>query len=160
MSRCPCPVVQSLPTNANLKPIAACQPKPFIPTEKCGTGCSRNLNLKDLVACPETLCVFSPYGEQCVKSLAEQSACGPFVCPRPVVAGPCKTLVDAVTCCNPKNRNLKRSQAEKDCCSPSKRSHPCKCSNPTVRKLSDVKSIKSHKSKKSHKSHKSAVQVA
>ena len=148
--RCPCANRKPLDCNAK-KPIAICNPPPFNPYDKCGTSCLFNQNLKPVAICSDSLCIESPFGTQCVKSLAEQVACPPFLPERQVAPARCKVLVNSLTCCNPKNPNLIKGQV-KDCCEGKAKVHPCGCS--TVRKLkaSDTKSKKSHKSHKSHKS--------
>lgn len=153
---CPCVNRKALDCNAK-KPIALCNPMFISPYDICGTECGGNANLKPVVICDEQICVESPFGTQCVKSLAEQVACPPFVPERQVAPARCRVLVNSLTCCNPRNPNL-ITKAVKDCCGKAKKGHPCPCKKTevVVRKLkaSDTKSKKSHKS---HKSHKSAV---
>ncbi len=151
---CPCSNANAAPlANANLKPIVVCPGDLYDPTAKCGTACGGNANLKPLAACPGQLCVEDPYGTQCVKSLAEQSACPPFQCPVPVVnLTPCKTLVNSLTCCNPRNPNL-NTAAVRNCCTTKSSKGFSK------HRTGHHDSSSSSSSRKSHKSHKSNAPV-
>ena len=95
---CPCSTtnVANL-ANANLKPTVICEQIGSADVyNQCGLPCGGNANLKDLAACPEQIFVENPYGNQCVKSLAEQAACPPPNCDVPVSLVPCKVLIDSL----------------------------------------------------------------
>ena len=122
---CPCPLAKVNSANANLKATYGCRPLPYNPIEACGTPCGGNANLKPLAELCQEIYVESPFGTQCVKSLAEQMACPPTVCEVFPLGTQCKILVNSLTDCSIVKDRCARQKAAAAAAAANAAANPC-----------------------------------